>query len=113
MQSLGQRRETIAFERGTSARSALGVTMESQWSALGSRLASVRFGSSGERREAAQDGAVQAATFRALADTLTRSVTARDRIVWRGSAWDITGAVVVQPPVGAAEVEFTAVAALG
>ncbi len=109
----GKRRETVGFERETATRGSLGVKGPGTWASLGTRFASVRFGTSAERREAAAEQAVQACTFRTLRDELTATITVRDRIAWDGLVWDITGIALVRPPVGAAEMEFTATASKG
>lgn len=109
----GKRREAIAFLRGIESRSSLGVVREGMPAVVGTRFANVRFGSSAERREAAADSAVQAATFRTLRDALTATITAEHKIRWDGLDWDITGIALVRPAVGAAELEFTATARRG
>lgn len=109
----GQRRENITFQSTNEARDSLGVMADGTWADIGTRLASVRFGSSGERREAAVEQATQAITFRVLADTLAETITAQDRISWDGLAFDITGIARIRPPAGAAEIEFTATASRG
>lgn len=114
----GDKRELIRFERRAEQRGALGTREDLFWHPLGGdtpdRLASVRFGSSAERREAAVEQAVQAATFRVLADTLAEGVSAADhRIVWDGLAWDITGLARIRRPGKPPEIEFTATASRG
>ena len=67
--------------------------------------AAVRFGTSQERREAAQQRATQSATFRVLANPDTRALTPLDRITgYLGSTWEIIGVAPF-----AAEVEITAI----
>ncbi len=106
----GQRDKAIVFERGAATRGGLGQPGEKVWTAIGpSRLAKVLYGSGAERRQAAAEGAVQAATFRVLADSLTRTVVATDRISFDGLAWDVTGIAPIGGPV-AYEIEFTAMA---
>lgn len=107
MMAAVKRDRRIAFQRPVETRGALGGIAATSWSTLGFRLANVRFGTSAERREAAgAEAAVQAATFRVLADGLTRTLTARDRVVFDNAAWDIAAPV----PVGRDEIEITAVA---
>ncbi|WP_408585920.1 head-tail adaptor protein [Novosphingobium sp.] len=106
----GQRNKAVVFERNSGGRSALGGKAQPNWQPLGpARLAKVLYGSGAERRAAAGEQAVQAATVRVLADVLTRSVAVRDRITFDGLAWDITGVALIGGPV-ASEIEFTATA---
>ena len=111
MTPAGQRNKAIVFQRNAAGRSALGGKAAPSWQALGaSRLAKVLYGSGAERRAAAGEQAVQAATFRMLADSLTRSVTVMDRIAFDGLAWDITNIAPIGGP-SATEIEFTAMTA--
>lgn len=113
MTPAGERDQRIRFERATVTRSALGgkAAGSADWAALGSRWAKLRWGSGAERRAAAVEQATQAATFRVLADSLTRTVTEQDRIVHpqSGLTFDITGLAWI----GRSEIEFTGVAARG
>ena len=92
------------FERSAATQDAYGED-QLGWSTWAAAMASVRFGSSAERREAAAEQGSQAATFRVLATAKTRAVTVRDRISFSGAAWDIEGIA----PIGRSEIEFTAV----
>lgn len=111
MINAAKRDRRVTFQTATKARGALGVIEESAWTARGTRWAAVRFGSSAERRAAAQETVAQAATFRCLADTVTRAVLVSDRILFDGVTWDITGIATIglRPD----EIEFTAVANRG
>lgn len=105
------RRSRIAFERPTVTRSGLGGRDATGWSHLGHARARVLYGSGDERARAGVETAVQAATFRVLANSLTRAVTATDRIVFAGLFWDIVAiAALATVP---AEIEFTATAKRG
>lgn len=117
MINAAKRDQRVVFQRLTRARSALGVRDEQSWSDLGSRFAWVRFGSGAERRAAAGsagndvESGVKTATFRVLADTLTRTVTVQDRIVHGGLAYDIADITPIgQRPT---EIEFTGTASRG
>jgi hypothetical protein len=77
-----------------------------------SRLAKVLYGTGAERRAASVEGAVQTATFRVMADSLTRTVAITDRISFDGLVWDIGAISPVGGPV-AYEIEFTGVASRG
>ena len=105
-----KRDQRIGFQRAADVnRSALGTKVAASWSEIGRRLASVRYGTSAERRESGTESAVQAATFRTLADSLTRTVTVQDRITHDGLTYDITGIAAA----ARAEIEFTATARRG
>jgi hypothetical protein len=56
------------------------------------------FGTGQERREAAQESASAAATFRVLGNAVTEGVTVKDRIQFDGSAWDIISNVPIGRP---------------
>lgn len=109
----GQRDTRISFQRNGAARSALGGKAAADWAELFSRLAKVTWGSSAERRSAAVEGAIQTATFRTLADSETKSITAKDRIVMAdGLTFDVTGIAPIGSPVPY-EIEFTCTANRG
>lgn len=107
MSPAGKRDTKIVYERATVSQDGYGEEV-SIWSAWCSPFASVRFGTSAERRQSASEAGSQAATFRVLASAKTRDVTVRDRISFAGSAWDIEGIA----PIGRTEIEFTAVRAV-
>jgi hypothetical protein len=117
----GKAREFIAFERLATVASPLGPKRET-WAAIAGsrRSATIYWGSGSERRGAAGSGderraaagtvqAVQAATFVVLADSVTQTITARDRITYAGLAWGITS--IAAPD--RREVQFTATAIRG
>lgn len=106
MLGAGSRTEKIVFERATSATDDYGTEVPS-WATWSSSFASVRYGTSAERRTAAAERASQAATFRVLATAKTKAVGVKDRIQFDGAAWDIEGVA----PIGRSEIEFTAVRA--
>lgn len=109
IESAGRRDTRVTFWQPTTTRDAQGG-LNASFADAGARLAKVLWGSSAERRETAVEGAVQTATFRVLADTLTRLVTTewQIRCTRMGVAltFDVTGFV----PIGADEIEFTATA---
>lgn len=111
MTPAGQRDQRIAFERAGAPRGALGVKTPGAPVALGSRWAKVLFGTGAERRAAAVEQAVQSATFRCLADELTRTIVVSDSIVHRTVRYDVTGIAPIG--VGPAEFEFTGTASRG
>lgn len=113
----GKRDTRVSFQRNGAGRSALGGKAAPSWSELFTRLASVSWGSSAERRNAAVEQAVQVCTFRVLADSQTRTVLATDRIVMTDAggpalAFDITGIAQAGSPAPN-ELEFTCTASRG
>jgi head-tail adaptor len=67
--------------------------------------ANVLFGSGQERRDAGQQGAVQAATFRVLSTAALREARESWEIEFNGARWGVTSIV----PIGEADdIEFTA-----
>jgi hypothetical protein len=54
------------------------------------RRARVRFGTAQEKREAAQEGGVQSATFECVRSSTLDAVTLKDRISYLSSFWDLT-----------------------
>jgi SPP1 family predicted phage head-tail adaptor len=60
------------------------------WAQYAQAWAKVKFGTAQEKREAAQEGGVQSATFEVYPTPLLSAVTLTDRIQFDGSAWDIT-----------------------
>lgn len=109
MDGIGRRDTRVTFMQPTKARGGLGVKTAS-YAHAGARLAKVLWGSSAERREAATEGAVQTATFRVLADTLTRLVTAEWQIRCTRMGVTLTFDVTGFAPIGADEIEFTGTA---
>lgn len=110
MLSRGRRDTPIRFERAVTATGGMGTEDDVAWTPAARAIASVRYGSSAERRDGAASGAMQVATFRVDSTARTRAVQpAGWRLVSPLGTWNITGAV----PVGRAEIEFTAVLARG
>lgn len=107
----GKRQFRILFQRATAGTSALGVETQTPWTDVQAAMAAISWGTGAERREAAAENASQVATFRVISTAALRGVTPRDRIVYEGVAWDITGIA----PVGDLhrEIEFTATRSRG
>jgi SPP1 family predicted phage head-tail adaptor len=86
----GARNRLITVQRN------MGVTTDDygaevpDWQTYTTAFAEVRFGTGQERREAAQESATAAVTFRVLHNAMTASVTPKDRISFDGSLFDIT-----------------------
>lgn len=89
MASASQRTELIVFQRATTSESVHGGQTET-WATYTTRNARVRFGTAQEKREAAQEGGVQSATFECVRSSTLDAVTLKDRISYLGSAWDLT-----------------------
>lgn len=89
MASASQRTELIVFQRATATTNEYNE-QEQAWADYATRHARVRFGTAQEKREAAQEGGVQTATFECERSTALDGVTLKDRIVYDGSNWDIT-----------------------
>lgn len=100
----GLRTELIVFQRATAIEDNLGEQIKT-WAELTSRRARVRFGTAQEKREAAQEGGVQTATFEVVRGAVVDGVQLRDRISYLGSFWDITETA----PLDSATTRFTAV----
>lgn len=85
----GQRDRLITIERdsGTSENSFGEVT--ASWATYATAWAQIVYGTGGERRDSAIEGADQPATFRILADTTNLAITTADRIAYDGYNWDI------------------------
>lgn len=92
MATASQRTELIVFQRGAVNAGDYNEP-ELDWSdpdELFSRRARVRFGTAQEKRDAAQEGGVQSATFECVRSAELETVTLSDRISYLGSTWDLT-----------------------
>jgi head-tail adaptor len=103
MATASQRTELIVFERATATENEYGEEVQT-WAEYVQRRARVRFGTAQEKREAAQEGGVQSATFECVRSAELDAVTLKDRISYLGSSWDITEVA----PLDRATVRFTA-----
>lgn len=102
MRPAGQRDKLVSIQRTGSTEDAHGETVQ-DWAEVGKEWARVLFGTGYERRSGAAQSGAQPATFQVLDNSLTRSLTVRDRIVWNGMAWSIVGTA----PVNRGEIELT------
>lgn len=102
MPSATQRTELIVFERATPTEDEHGG-QTLVWATYATRRARVRFGTAQEKREAAQEGGVQSATFECVRSSTLNSVTLKDRITYFGSAWDLTEIA----PLDTSQIRFT------
>lgn len=89
MPTAGQRTELIVIQRSTPTEGELGG-QTFVWATYATRRARVRFGTAQEKREAAQEGGVQSATFECVRSSTLDAVTLKDRISYLNSFWDIT-----------------------
>lgn len=87
------RTELIEVHRATTVRDGYGEDTETP-ALLFRAYASVRNGTGGERRQAAQEGGAQAATFGLAFSTVAAGTKLTDRIHYQGATWDITSAVI-------------------
>jgi len=85
---ISQRTELIVFQRGTPSEDEHGGQTLS-WATYATRRARIRFGTAEEKREAAQTGGHQTATFECERSATLDAVTLKDRISYLGSAWDL------------------------
>ena len=108
MRSAGQRDKLVTLQRATASRDDHNEET-STWKPIGQEYASVIFGRGDERRSAAQTQAAQAVTFQLLDNATTRTLSARDRILWNGTAWDLTAPGV---PINRGELEFVGIGAV-
>lgn len=100
------RQTLVSFQRAVTAENDLGEAV-STWQQLGQAKARIYWGRGDERRQAAQEQGVQAATFEVLANSMTRALAITDRIIADGRVWDITGIA----PIERGSLELTATAA--
>lgn len=100
----GKRNRRIAFYPRATAEDALGVEIEIDGTAIPA-MANVKFGSGAERRDLAQAGSAQTATFRVLSNGALRGATERWEIDFMNARWGITS---IAPTDEAEEIEFTA-----
>lgn len=78
------------------------------WAETEKAYARVRFGLAQEKREAAQEGGNQTATFEVAPTTVLRAVVLKDRIHFDNSDWSITEV----SPLNRNKLRFTAIRSL-
>lgn len=103
MPGASERTELIVFERATASANEYNEGEET-WATYATRRARVRFGTAQEKREAAQEGGVQSASFECVRSSTLDAVTLKDRISYLGSVWDLTELA----PLDRATIRFTA-----
>lgn len=80
----------VTIQRNGAGEDEYGEQIEG-WVDIGTRWTAVYYGTGSERREAAATQGSQAASFVMRADSLTRTITLQDRLVFDGAVWNITG----------------------
>ena len=86
----GKRDRLIIFERSASTKNQYNEDVSGDPEEFARAWARVRFGTAQEKREAAQERAVQSATFECLRTPTLDGVMLTDTINFDGSSWDIT-----------------------
>lgn len=71
---------------------------------LATRRAKILFGTAQEQRQAAQETALQTATFECVNSSTLRAVSLKNKIGFDGSQWDITE----KAPLSSKDIRFTA-----
>lgn len=107
MATASQRKELIVIERSTVTTNEYNEEVET-WDELLRRRVRVRFGTAQEKREAAQEGGSQSASFECKRSAALDAVTLRDRISYLGSFWDLDEIA----PLNTKDIRFTAVRTL-
>lgn len=102
----GDRDRLVSIERAAVAQDGYGEEIET-WAEAFKEWARVFYSRGNERREAAAERSEMPITFSVLANGNSRTITARDRILYDGLIWNIQGVA----PVTRGEIEITAVAA--
>lgn len=105
----GRRDTKVTLQRFTATQDDYGEEIET-WADIGQEWVAIYWGRGDERRQAAMEQGQQTATFNALSNSLTRSLTLRDRISGDAGDFDIVGVAPDFPKRG--EIEFTATRAL-
>lgn len=96
----------VEFRRkGATTENAAGEPVAGASTLIAPAWAAIFYGKGAERREAAIEGASQAATFNVDTNAALRGVTVADFVRFGGSDWDITSII----PVDRSALEFTAV----
>lgn len=80
----------VAFNRTTTATNDYGEEIGTGTELIEQGWARVRFGPAGEKREAAQEGGLQAASFELIPTAALRAVDLTNTIEFDGSTWDLT-----------------------
>jgi hypothetical protein len=109
MNDPGIRETLVTIQRGTLVSNDYGETLDfSSPTLVATAYARVRFGSGEERREAAQERAVQAATFECDYNGTLAGVQLNDRLFineFPSEYWDI----INKAPLGHEEIHFAAI----
>lgn len=88
MMRVGTKSTLISFAREASVQDEYGEEIAA-WSSLGNAWAAINWGRGDERRQVAMERGSQSATFTVYDNSMTRTLTIRDRIAMDGLYWDI------------------------
>lgn len=99
----GQRDRLITVQAPTTTTDDYGGVVQT-WADVQETFARVTFGTAQEKRQAAQDSALQTATFEVLPTAALLAVPLTARIVFDGSDWNITE----KAPLDRQSLRFTA-----
>lgn len=102
----GKLNNRVTIQRFTTTQDENNEDIE-DWTDLATRWSAIFYGKGEERREAAVETGQQSASFVMLPDSVTKTITLKDRLSFKGDTWDIVGI----SPIGRTEIEFTAVRA--
>lgn len=96
----GRLKHRIQFERASPPVDDGYTSVTGDWVLLTMAWSDVFYGTGTEQRQAAQEGASQAASFEVLANSKTRTVSVTDRIKFDGGAWNITANIEIERGAG-------------
>jgi SPP1 family predicted phage head-tail adaptor len=99
----GRRDRKITIEKRNQATDGHGGEIAS-WEKRCDVFAAIYFGTGQELRVAAQEQALQSASFEVPANSHTRAIEMTDRILFDGGSWDVKSAV----PLGRSDIRVTA-----
>lgn len=101
----GKRDRLITVQRATTVADDYTSDAGQVWADLEKAWARVRFGAASEKRQAAQEGGQQSATFEVLPTSTLLGARLTDRIQFDGGEWDLTEVA----PLDRSTLRFTAV----
>ncbi len=92
----GARNSLVTFSRATTSQDGYGEEVPT-WGDIGKEWAKVHYGRGDERRQAAMEQGQLPATFVVLDNSVTRTVTLKDRITFDEGEWDISANIPGKP----------------
>lgn len=87
--NVGERDQLIRVVRPVTATDDYGAEIEGSTTLIEEAFARIKYGFAQEKREAAQEGASQTATFEVVPTVALEATRLTDRIEFDGSDWDI------------------------